>query len=166
MAKVSVEQKFSIGQEVIVVDESKCYSTYYDWVSDNKLCLTDSKLRMLWVKYLEGCNKCEKGTFLTIIACGTHNDDRDIVMYLCEDSFGDPVLISEDGLDILVERKALKWTDLKVGDVLRKKNKVLDGYRFAMVTVIDAYDTSKHIQVGFDWYSDEELAEDWEKVEE
>lgn len=159
--------KFSVGEKVIVVDEGKVCPTYHDWVRDSNLSMSDPRIRELWAKYLSSdYNDCEKGTFLTVVAIGFNHTLRDTVMYLCEDSDGNPVLIEEKGLDVLVEKIPLKWTDLKVGDVLRKKNKTLDGYRFAMVTVIDTYDTNKHVQVGFDWYSDEELANDWEKVEE
>lgn len=60
------------------------------------------------------------------------------------------------------EEKQLKWTDLKIGDVVRKK----DGSAIAMVTHIDLTDTDTHlhIQLGDGWYDDEMLA-DWEKVE-
>ena len=61
------------------------------------------------------------------------------------------------------EEKKLKWTDLKIGDIIRKKYG--DGYRFATVIRIDTYSTKKHIGLGGEWPSDEEL-EEWEKVEE
>lgn len=60
------------------------------------------------------------------------------------------------------EEKKLKWTDLKIGDVIRKKYE--DGYRYAMVVRIDTYSTEKHIGLGINWVTDDEL-EDWEKVE-
>ncbi|MBP5422589.1 MAG: hypothetical protein J6Y78_09130 [Paludibacteraceae bacterium] len=162
--------KYSVGQKVIIVDDGKCYTTYYDWVSDNNLRMgADDVLRMLWSKYLDGMhNCCKEGTEVTVVACGTHKNYRGIVIYLCEDSCGNPVLIGEEGLKPVKEEPVtgLKWTDLKVGDVIRRKNKVLDGYRFAMVIVIDIYETGKHVKAGDDWLSDEDLARDWEKVEE
>ena len=60
------------------------------------------------------------------------------------------------------EEKKLKWTDLKIGDIIRKKYE--DGYRFAMVVRIDTYSTEKHVGLGGEWPSDDELKE-WEKVE-
>jgi hypothetical protein len=52
----------------------------------------------------------------------------------------------------------LRWTDLKIGDVIQSGNFV------AMVTGIDSNPaTPRHIY-GYDWISDEEL-EEWEKVE-
>lgn len=155
--------KFSVGQRVTVVDDSEVYSTYYDWVSDNKLRLSNEKLRRLWVKYLEGCNDCKEGTFLTIVACGTHVDDRDIVIYLCEDSFGNPVLIDEDGLAILVEKPSLRWTDLKIGDVIRSK---VSGNQYMVTGKDDSENTTTHIYVGTSWRTDSELSDRWEKVEE
>lgn len=90
--------KYSVGQEVVVVDEGKCYSTYYDWISDNKLNLSDDKVRKLWLKYLDAeHNACKAGSILTVVATGCHGTTR-VAMYLCEDTNGNPVLISEDGL--------------------------------------------------------------------
>ena len=60
------------------------------------------------------------------------------------------------------EEKKLKWTDLKIGDIIRKKYE--DGYRYATVIRIDTYSTEKHIGLGGEWLTDDEL-EDWEKVE-
>ena len=61
------------------------------------------------------------------------------------------------------EEKKLKWTDLKMGDIIRKKYE--DGYCSATVIRIDTYSTEKHIGLGGEWLTDDEL-EDWEKVEE
>ena len=60
----------------------------------------------------------------------------------------------------LLEESKLKWTDLKVGDV------VTNGITTAMVTQIDKDGSyGKHIYAGYDWLTDSDLAE-WEKVEE
>ena len=56
------------------------------------------------------------------------------------------------------EEKKLKWTDLKVGDIITSGNLT------AMITEIDK-EYHIHICAGHKWFSDEEL-EDWEKVEE
>lgn len=57
-----------------------------------------------------------------------------------------------------LEEKKLKWTDLKIGDIIRYDNKV------AMVTAIDANpNTTSHIYT-YDWMFDDELKE-CEKVE-
>ena len=55
------------------------------------------------------------------------------------------------------EEKKLKWTDLKIGDI------ITNGNLTAMITEIDK-EYHIHICAGHKWYSDEEL-EDWEKVE-
>lgn len=59
------------------------------------------------------------------------------------------------------EEKKLKWTDLKIGDVIRRKGEI------RMITGISTVrDSSEmHIFNGTNWLTDEELAE-WEKVEE
>lgn len=57
------------------------------------------------------------------------------------------------------EEKKLKWTDLKIGDVLREKTRDIE----CMVTLIDRGDTYLHIFAG-EWIRDNFL-EDWEKVE-
>lgn len=60
------------------------------------------------------------------------------------------------------DEKKLKWTDLKIGDVIRNKL----GNLTCIVTCIDTFDTKRHIAVGgCDWLPDETL-EEWEKVEE
>ena len=61
-----------------------------------------------------------------------------------------------------IKPEPLKWTDLKIGDIIRSKFE--DGYRFAMVIIIDTYPTMKHIGLGDEWLTDKEL-EKWEKVE-
>lgn len=58
------------------------------------------------------------------------------------------------------EEKKLKWTDLRIGDV------ITDGECFAMVIQIDKYsEPGIHILAGYSWLSDRDL-EKWEKVEE
>ena len=61
-----------------------------------------------------------------------------------------------------IKPEGLKWTDLKIGDIIRKKYE--DGYRSAMVIRIDTYSTDKHIGLGGEWLTDDDL-EYWEKVE-
>lgn len=56
------------------------------------------------------------------------------------------------------EEKKLKWTDLKIGDV------VTNGNRVYMVTGIDKSGKwGSHVQFGQEWICDEDL-KDWEKV--
>lgn len=57
------------------------------------------------------------------------------------------------------EEKKLKWTDLKVGDIIRNNNE----HKTAMVIAIDE-DDCPHIFAGH-WLGTLEL-EDWEKVED
>lgn len=65
------------------------------------------------------------------------------------------------------EEKKLKWTDLKLGDILREKN----GTETRMVTSIDTSNEPDdegdilHVCLGDWWCCDSEL-EEWEKVEE
>lgn len=147
--------KYSVGQKVKVIDDGVIYSTYYDWITDNKLSIAlDSRIRNLWAKYLaKDDNDCEEGIELTVVACGNHCLNRNIVMYLCEDTNGDPVLIDEDGLAPVKE-------GLKIGDIIKcEKNCV----QF-MVTGIDRSKTIGNIFVGNSWLTDTELGDYWEKV--
>jgi hypothetical protein len=56
------------------------------------------------------------------------------------------------------EEKKLKWTDLKVGDI------ITNGEITAMVIVVDSRDGACHIFVGDFWITNDNL-EKWEKVE-
>lgn len=57
--------------------------------------------------------------------------------------------------------EGLKWTDLKVGDIIH--NSVDD--TAAMVTAIDSStDNAVHIFAGSHWLQDKTLAEEWQKV--
>ena len=61
-------------------------------------------------------------------------------------------------LAYLIEAPAkLKWTDLKVGDIIRR------GYGTRMVVGIDADSSDMHIYSGTAWLDDEEL-EEWEVI--
>lgn len=57
------------------------------------------------------------------------------------------------------EEKKLKWTDLKIGDVIRSKNRQYT----RMITGFDS--KYEGVEVGISWITEEELEEDWEKVE-
>ena len=52
----------------------------------------------------------------------------------------------------------LKWTDLKIGDIIRKIHE--DGYRYAMVVKINTYSTEKHVGLAGELLTDQEL-ESW-----
>lgn len=59
------------------------------------------------------------------------------------------------------KEKKLKWTDLKIGDVIRSKT--YD--REYMVIGIDRHSNNDHICTSLIWITDEALADEWEKVE-
>ena len=60
------------------------------------------------------------------------------------------------------EEKKLKWTDLKVGDIIRNNKE----HRTAMVVQIDEEDCTDYpILAGGEWLGDEDFA-DWVKVED
>lgn len=60
---------------------------------------------------------------------------------------------------LVKEPAKLKWSDLKIGDVIRK------GISTRMVTGIEADDEmGRHILIGGRWLEEDKLAE-WEKVE-
>lgn len=59
----------------------------------------------------------------------------------------------------LPEEKKLKWSDLKIGDTVRRKNGKLE----FLVTGIDH--NENEVFFGDDWSDDEELGNWWEKVE-
>lgn len=60
------------------------------------------------------------------------------------------------------EEKKLKWTDLKIGDVIRNKKST---HHF-MVIGIDMREESKaHIYNGITWFDEYDLEYYWEKVE-
>jgi len=78
--------------------------------------------------------------------------------FLCNDSF-------HYALAYLIEppeEKVLKWTDLKIGDVIRQRLTHIN----YMVTGIDSRLNSCHIFIASTWINDESLAKNWEKVEE
>lgn len=79
-----------------------------------------------------------------------------------DDSIGDWADVGEPKWSIdtqyRIKPEGLKWTDLKIGDIIRYNNLM------TMVTAIDdSPSTMSHIY-GYDWISDDEL-EDYEKVE-
>lgn len=93
--------------------------------------------------------KVEQGTEPVILQ-GIEPDDRlyrFMSVYPC------------NALAYLVEEPAkLKWTDLKIGDVIRKNS------LFVMVTIIDSdSDSDMHIFAGDYWLTNYELRE-WRKV--
>lgn len=74
----------------------------------------------------------------------------------CKGTYPLAYLVSEP------EEKKLKWTDLKIGDVIREKEEDMLSY---LVTGIDTDpSTNKHIFAKNIWVLDSQL-EDWEKVE-
>lgn len=76
--------------------------------------------------------------------------------FCCDDNkyYNLAYLISES------KEKKLKWTDLKIGDVVTKDDTI------SMVVEIDkAGKYNSHIRTGDSWIADSEL-EEWEKIEE
>lgn len=59
------------------------------------------------------------------------------------------------------EEKILKWTDLKVGDIIRTK----DGTETDLVIRIRKYSNDGHINIGY-WLEDDALGKYWEKNED
>lgn len=69
---------------------------------------------------------------------------------------------SEYALCYLVEEPAgLKWTDLKVGDVIRYKT---SGVEY-LVEGLDKRGTGNHIYTANTWIADDTLERNWEKVD-
>ena len=73
-----------------------------------------------------------------------------------ESAFSLVYLVSEP------EEKKLKWTDLKIGDIIRSKEEACTVTR--MVTGIDTAENHEHIEIGGYWLRDNDLKY-WEKVE-
>lgn len=59
------------------------------------------------------------------------------------------------------KEKVLKWTDLKVGDVIRTK----DGTETDLVIRIRKYSDGGHINIGY-WLEDDALGKYWEKKDD
>jgi len=77
----------------------------------------------------------------------------------CNRSYNFAYLISEP------EEKKLKWTDLKRGDGIRNKTSGIE------CTIVgfdkrETDDISCHVRIAEFWITDNELAKDWEKVED
>lgn len=66
-----------------------------------------------------------------------------------------------------IKPEGLKWTDLKVGDIVRRINTDISGVDVeAMVVAIDKDSaTDFHVMIGSDWTTDNYLANAWGKVE-
>lgn len=100
------------------------------------------------------------------------NEDKDsyILEYIMSENYSDRFSAKGNSgyrcpLAYLIkepEENKLKWTDLKIGDIIRKVHE--DGYRYAMVVRIDTYSTERHIGLEGEWITDESL-EEWEKME-
>ena len=63
---------------------------------------------------------------------------------------------------LVSEPEKLKWTDLKVGDVIKHKGSGIE----YMVIGLDKRNTDKHIRTCDKWFTDIYLERSWEKVEE
>ena len=81
------------------------------------------------------------------------NDDSCAHRFVTDERYLLAYLVSEP------EEKKLKWTDLKIGDVIRRDNMI------RMVTGFDTESDSYHILLSSGWLDDDNL-ENWEKVED
>lgn len=88
---------------------------------------------------------------------GTSSKDRFEV--LTGGRFNLCYLVSEPEEKELKEEKKLKWTDLKIGDIICR-----DGLSCMITCVCNNDTTNFHVCFNGNWHNDYEL-EDWEKVE-
>jgi hypothetical protein len=63
----------------------------------------------------------------------------------------------------LPKEKVLKWTDLKIGDIIRQKDDARKNISFMVLGIDDDKETESHILVHPYWINDKELM-NWEKV--
>ena len=128
--------KLKVGSKVVCADD---LGTLKEIIEKTKLEDNNN-----WVEELEEV-KDENCKFRFVTCYGTYN-----IAYL----------ISEP------EEKKLKWTDLKIGDIIKQKK----GTYTTMVVSIDTREENgtgksiSHILAGDTWLDDEDL-EYWEKVE-
>lgn len=93
------------------------------------------------------------------------NCDTSTIMSIMPEYFSDRFVSDEKFYNLAyliseTEKKKLKWTDLKIGDVVTKDDTI------SMVVEIDkAGKYNSHIRIGDSWIADSEL-EEWEKIEE
>ena len=72
----------------------------------------------------------------------------------CEGTYPFAYLISEP------EEKKLKWTDLKIGDVIRHK---ISGVEYLITGFDKRQNKERHIGFADEWVSDNDLERNWEK---
>ena len=113
--------------------------------------------KVILANYLEGLkNRVEANSYPTYVqelkcVMGTSSTNR---FKTDTDFYNLAYLISEP------EEKKLKWTDLKIGDVIKK-----DTISYQVVGIDYTHLEGKsHIAIPFTWLDDKEL-EQWEKVE-
>ncbi len=97
-------------------------------------------------------NKVESNNFEPVCLVDL-NDESCAHRFVTDDRYLLAYLVSEP------EEKKLKWTDLKIGDVIRRDNMI------RMVTGFDTESDSYHILLSSGWLDDDNL-ENWEKVED
>lgn len=93
--------------------------------------------------------------------CVEHDYETGIITDIMPGYYSDRFNIENRNYNLayLISEPKLKWTDLKIGDV------VCCGRKSCMITCIDTDDDTRfHICFNDEWYSDGEL-EEWEKVE-
>lgn len=136
-------------------DKSKVYTALNaDELKVGSKVFAAKNLHALRDMFIENCHIC------TLV--GIKSEDYQDRFNVKFDSDGR--MIATTLVYLVSESAKLRWTDLKVGDIIRKK--FYDGYRTTMVTVIDTCsDTTKHVGLSTSWLDDTEI-EDWEKVED
>lgn len=149
--------KFNKGDKVKVTSTGGVYTTYLSWLCENKTHI--AKQLPHWV-YGRSMTKDKLDDEWKVIYSSEHLDVRNTLVFI--DNGKEAYLTGEKSLVLCPEEKRLKWTDLKVGDV------ITDGETECMVISIDkSPDAIFRICVitkrGNDWFDDKDL-EDWKKV--
>lgn len=98
------------------------------------------------------------------------NEDCIMTLTKINDEWYNERFADEDGdsytLAYLVElpkEKVLKWTDLKIGDIIRQKDDARKDISFMVLGIDDNKEAESHILVHPYWINDKELM-NWEKV--
>lgn len=154
---------FKKGDKVKIENVGGVYTTYIQWIVDKAYNgFSDSEdVRGVLPHYTYGRrpSKGVEGEW-TVITVGEHKEVPETVVLI--DNGKEAYMF--DSKYLIPAEDFLKWTDLKIGDCIRKSQKLKD--TIYMVTGIDcSKDTERHILAGNTWLFDEEI-EHCVKVEE
>lgn len=144
--------RFKKGDKVRVTGTNGVFARYLQWLCENKKDVADKLPHWVYDRHMTDDKLYDEWT---VIHSSSHLDTNKILVFI--DNGKESYIIDEDYLALNTEK--LNWEDLKVGDVIRKK----DGKEVRMVTGIYYDEADCHVYIGF-WLSDVEL-KDWEKVE-